>query len=120
MVTVGPGGASPVAFLKGAPEMVASFCLRESGEDLTLKTCPGSYITLRRTSRSIWNTAYLFLHSVLFCLCALLVTVPSHFSPILREYAGQGFRVLGFAYKHLTKETDLSTVERSAVLFYKQ
>uniref|UniRef100_A0A8C1IA76 ATPase cation transporting 13A2 n=1 Tax=Cyprinus carpio TaxID=7962 RepID=A0A8C1IA76_CYPCA len=73
VVTVGPGGASPVAFLKGAPEMVAT----------------------------------------LFCLCALLVTVPSHFSPILREYASQGFRVLGFAYKHLTKETDLSTVERS-------
>uniref|UniRef100_A0A673KX65 Probable cation-transporting ATPase 13A2 n=1 Tax=Sinocyclocheilus rhinocerous TaxID=307959 RepID=A0A673KX65_9TELE len=42
--------------------------------------------------------------------------VPSHFSPILREYTSQGFRVLGFAYKHLTKETDLSTVERSAVL----
>uniref|UniRef100_A0A672JSV6 Succinate dehydrogenase [ubiquinone] iron-sulfur subunit, mitochondrial-like n=1 Tax=Sinocyclocheilus grahami TaxID=75366 RepID=A0A672JSV6_SINGR len=76
VVTVGPGGASPVAFLKGAPEMVA----------------------------------------MLFCLCALLVTVPSHFSPILREYTSQGFRVLGFAYKHLTKETDLSTVERSAVL----
>ncbi|KAF4096684.1 cation-transporting ATPase 13A2 isoform X1 [Onychostoma macrolepis] len=71
VVTVGPGGASPVTFLKGAPEMVASFCLRES--------------------------------------------VPSHFSPILREYASQGFRVLGFAYKHLTKETDLSTVERVEV-----
>uniref|UniRef100_A0A8C1VTH9 ATPase cation transporting 13A2 n=1 Tax=Cyprinus carpio TaxID=7962 RepID=A0A8C1VTH9_CYPCA len=28
----------------------------------------------------------------------------------------QGFRVLGFAYKHLTKETNLSTVERSAAL----
>uniref|UniRef100_A0A8C1Z6I6 ATPase cation transporting 13A2 n=1 Tax=Cyprinus carpio TaxID=7962 RepID=A0A8C1Z6I6_CYPCA len=69
VVTVGPGGASPVAFIKGAPEMVASFCLRES--------------------------------------------VPSHFSPTLREYASQGFRVLGFAYKHLTKETNLSTVERS-------
>uniref|UniRef100_A0A671RNE0 Probable cation-transporting ATPase 13A2 n=1 Tax=Sinocyclocheilus anshuiensis TaxID=1608454 RepID=A0A671RNE0_9TELE len=69
VVTVGPGGASPVAFLKGAPEMVASFCRRES--------------------------------------------MPSHFSPILREYTSQGFRVLGFAYKHLTKETDLSTVERS-------
>uniref|UniRef100_A0A8C2KSI2 ATPase cation transporting 13A2 n=1 Tax=Cyprinus carpio TaxID=7962 RepID=A0A8C2KSI2_CYPCA len=69
VVTVGPGGASPVAFLKGAPEMVASFCRREN--------------------------------------------LPSHFSPILREYASQGFRVLGFAYKHLTKETDLSTVERS-------
>uniref|UniRef100_A0A8C1EDR0 ATPase cation transporting 13A2 n=1 Tax=Cyprinus carpio carpio TaxID=630221 RepID=A0A8C1EDR0_CYPCA len=39
--------------------------------------------------------------------------VPSHFSPTLREYASQGFRVLGFAYKHLTKETNLSTVERS-------
>uniref|UniRef100_A0A671PY13 Probable cation-transporting ATPase 13A2 n=1 Tax=Sinocyclocheilus anshuiensis TaxID=1608454 RepID=A0A671PY13_9TELE len=72
VVTVGLGGASPVAFLKGAPEMVASFCLRES--------------------------------------------VPSHFSPTLREYASQGFRVLGFAYKHLTKETNLSTVERSAAL----
>uniref|UniRef100_A0A673M6D9 Probable cation-transporting ATPase 13A2 n=1 Tax=Sinocyclocheilus rhinocerous TaxID=307959 RepID=A0A673M6D9_9TELE len=71
VVTVGLGGASPVAFLKGAPEMVASFCLRES--------------------------------------------VPSHFSPTLREYASQGFRVLGFAYKHLTKETNLSTVERSTV-----
>uniref|UniRef100_A0A672JWP7 Succinate dehydrogenase [ubiquinone] iron-sulfur subunit, mitochondrial-like n=1 Tax=Sinocyclocheilus grahami TaxID=75366 RepID=A0A672JWP7_SINGR len=69
VVTVGPGGASPVAFLKGAPEMVASFCRREN--------------------------------------------MPSHFSPILREYTSQGFRVLGFAYKHLTKETDLSTVERS-------
>uniref|UniRef100_A0A8C2G8W0 ATPase cation transporting 13A2 n=1 Tax=Cyprinus carpio TaxID=7962 RepID=A0A8C2G8W0_CYPCA len=42
--------------------------------------------------------------------------VPSHFSPTLREYASQGFRVLGFAYKHLTKETNLSTVERSAAL----
>uniref|UniRef100_A0A673MHK4 Probable cation-transporting ATPase 13A2 n=1 Tax=Sinocyclocheilus rhinocerous TaxID=307959 RepID=A0A673MHK4_9TELE len=71
VVTVGLGGASPVAFLKGAPEMVASFCLRES--------------------------------------------VPSHFSPTLREYASQGFRVLGFAYKHLTKETNLSTVERVKV-----
>uniref|UniRef100_A0A8C1VTC1 ATPase cation transporting 13A2 n=1 Tax=Cyprinus carpio TaxID=7962 RepID=A0A8C1VTC1_CYPCA len=71
VVTVGPGGASPVAFIKGAPEMVASFCLRES--------------------------------------------VPSHFSPTLREYASQGFRVLGFAYKHLTKETNLSTVERVEV-----
>ncbi|XP_050952635.1 cation-transporting ATPase 13A2 isoform X2 [Labeo rohita] len=71
VVTIGPGGASPVAFLKGAPEMVASFCLRES--------------------------------------------VPSHFSPTLREYASQGFRVLGFAYKHLTKETNLSTVERVEV-----
>ncbi|XP_059383849.1 polyamine-transporting ATPase 13A2-like [Carassius carassius] len=71
VVTVGPGGASPVAFLKGAPEMVASFCRREN--------------------------------------------LPSHFSPILREYASQGFRVLGFAYKHLTKETDLSTVERVEV-----
>ncbi|XP_051981037.1 cation-transporting ATPase 13A2 isoform X1 [Xyrauchen texanus] len=68
VVTVGPGGGSPIAFLKGAPEMVASFCLRES--------------------------------------------VPTHFSPTLREYASQGFRVLGFAYKQLGKETDLSTVER--------
>lgn len=33
-MTVGPGGDSPTAFLKGAPEMVASFCLRESGTDL--------------------------------------------------------------------------------------
>ncbi|KAK7132311.1 hypothetical protein R3I93_018761 [Phoxinus phoxinus] len=71
VVSVGPGGASPVAFLKGAPEMVASFCLRES--------------------------------------------VPSHFSPTLREYASQGFRVLAFAYKHLNKETDLATVERVEV-----
>ncbi|XP_067302302.1 cation-transporting ATPase 13A2 isoform X2 [Pseudorasbora parva] len=71
VVTVGPGGASPVTFLKGAPEMVASFCLRES--------------------------------------------VPSNFSPTLREYASQGFRVLGFAYKQLNKETDLSTVERVEV-----
>ncbi|XP_026061849.1 cation-transporting ATPase 13A2-like isoform X2 [Carassius auratus] len=71
VVTIGPGGACPVAFIKGAPEMVASFCLRES--------------------------------------------VPSHFSPTLREYASQGFRVLGFAYKHLTKETNLKTVERVEV-----
>ncbi|XP_051515898.1 polyamine-transporting ATPase 13A2-like isoform X2 [Myxocyprinus asiaticus] len=71
VVTVGPGGGSPVAFLKGAPEMVASFCLKES--------------------------------------------VPTHFSPTLREYASQGFRVLGFAFKRLANETALSTVERVEV-----
>ncbi|XP_057175089.1 cation-transporting ATPase 13A2 isoform X1 [Triplophysa rosa] len=68
VVTVGPGGDSPTAFLKGAPEMVASFCLRGS--------------------------------------------VPTQFSHTLREYASQGFRVLGLAYKHLAKDTDASTVER--------
>ncbi|XP_036389036.1 cation-transporting ATPase 13A2 [Megalops cyprinoides] len=30
VVTVGPGGCNALAFLKGAPEMVASLCLRES------------------------------------------------------------------------------------------
>ncbi|XP_065141873.1 polyamine-transporting ATPase 13A2 isoform X1 [Paramisgurnus dabryanus] len=68
VVTVGPGGVSPTAFLKGAPEMVASLCLRES--------------------------------------------VPTHFSDTLRDYTSKGFRVLGLAYKHLSKETDVSTVER--------
>lgn len=71
VVTVGPAELFPVAFIKGAPEMVASFCHKES--------------------------------------------VPSHFSHTLREYASQGFRVLGLAYKHLAKETDLSTVERVEV-----
>ncbi|TRZ02445.1 hypothetical protein DNTS_030275 [Danionella cerebrum] len=71
VVTVAPAGASPVVFLKGAPEMVASLCLKES--------------------------------------------VPSLFSATLREYASQGFRVLGFAYKYLAKEIDLGSVERVEV-----
>lgn len=51
------------------------------------------------------------------CFAPVFVTVPTHFSHTLREYASQGFRVLGLAYKHLAKDTDTSTVERSAVLF---
>lgn len=51
------------------------------------------------------------------CFAPVFVTVPTHFSHTLREYASQGFRVLGLAYKHLAKDTDVSTVERSAVLF---
>ena len=31
VVTVAPGGQTGLAFIKGAPEMVASLCLRESG-----------------------------------------------------------------------------------------
>ncbi|XP_036446790.1 cation-transporting ATPase 13A2 isoform X1 [Colossoma macropomum] len=30
VVTVGPGGGSPCCFLKGSPEMVASYCVKES------------------------------------------------------------------------------------------
>lgn len=93
VVTVGPGGASPVAFLKGAPEMVASFCLEESGEDLTLKTCPVSYITLRRASRRIWNATYLFLCSVfVLSLCSPCASAFSFFthSPGVCEPGLQG------------------------------
>ena len=31
VVTVAPGGQTGLAFIKGAPEMVASLCLKESG-----------------------------------------------------------------------------------------
>ncbi|XP_030624742.1 cation-transporting ATPase 13A2-like [Chanos chanos] len=40
VVTVSPGGGSAFAFLKGAPEMVASFCVRES--------VPSQFITALR------------------------------------------------------------------------
>lgn len=33
VITVAPGGQGAAAFLKGAPEMVASHCLKESGKE---------------------------------------------------------------------------------------
>lgn len=53
VVTVGPGGQGATAFLKGAPEMVASHCLKESGKGG--KTL-GQVFTLEVTAASQYVT----------------------------------------------------------------
>lgn len=34
VITLAPGGKQPAAFLKGAPEMVTSLCLKKTGKDV--------------------------------------------------------------------------------------
>ncbi|XP_067826649.1 cation-transporting ATPase 13A2 isoform X2 [Heptranchias perlo] len=68
VITKKPGNLPVEAYMKGAPEMVASFCRKE--------------------------------------------TVPADFSEMLKHYARDGYRVLGLAYKTLSKDIAFEAVHK--------
>lgn len=103
VVTVGLGGGSARSFLKGAPEMVASHCVKESGKsyDPIILNC--------------FLVVCLLSGHLIYLPFNLCLAVPSQFTNTLREFASEGFRVLALAYKELDAQTDLSLIERSVI-----
>lgn len=99
-MTVGSGGGSACSFLKGAPEMVASHCVKESGKSYDPKIS------------NYFLVVCLFICNLIYLSCILCLAVPSQFTNTLREFASEGFRVLALAYKELDAQTDLSIIDR--------
>lgn len=105
VVTVDSLDSSARCFLKGAPEMVASHCVKESGKNRDSVS----------TNPQLFCCSLLFSGHLIYLPFTLCPAVPSQFTNTLQEFASEGFRVLALAYKKLDAQTDLSSIKRSVL-----
>lgn len=87
------------AYLKGAPEVVASLCKKESGQ---WNICPFIFIFFEFQINIGFKLLYFFLQHT---------TVPEDFAEVLEDYTKQGFRVIALAHRRLESKLTFHKVQ---------
>lgn len=77
------------AYMKGAPEVIASLCKPETGKEAT----------------RLW-VKFCHLHELIFAILTMtfifsFLKVPVDFEKVLEDYTKQGFRVIALAHRKL-------------------
>lgn len=88
------------AYMKGAPEVVASLCKKETGE-MTIYLCAllSFWPTLKWMCALLYFQLIQWLFDIMFFFISL--AVPGNFSEVLEGYTKQGFRVIALAHRRL-------------------
>lgn len=91
------------AYMKGAPEMVASLCKTETGKMTTY--CISCIFQKQNVHRTLSLLPFLYWFcksfSVFVFFIFIFFEVPENFADVLESYTKQGFRVIALAHRRL-------------------